>query len=94
LEQNQFRGPSFWTTNAALDKTFNVTERLHLELRGEVFNLFNHANLGYPDSSLGDYNPTPSYNNQNLFGTINSIAGYAPNSNAMRYAELALRLSW
>ncbi|HTT61666.1 MAG TPA: carboxypeptidase regulatory-like domain-containing protein [Bryobacteraceae bacterium] len=35
-------------------KTFNITERVNLQLRADVFNTFNHPNFGAPDSFVGD----------------------------------------
>ena len=43
--RNAFRGPGFWNLDAGLYKTFKVTEKYRLQLRGEFFNLFNHSNL-------------------------------------------------
>jgi hypothetical protein len=43
--RNAFRGPGSWNVNAALYKTTKLTERMSLQLRGEAFNIANHANL-------------------------------------------------
>ncbi len=40
--------------DSSLSKTFNVTERVNLQLRVDVFNTFNHANFQAPDSGVGD----------------------------------------
>jgi len=45
IGRNVFRGPGFWNLDAALYKTTKITERLSLQLRGEAFNISNHANL-------------------------------------------------
>ena len=34
--------------DSSLNKQFGVTERVRLELRAEVFNLFNHPNFSIP----------------------------------------------
>jgi hypothetical protein len=44
-KRNQFIGPGFWDVTAGLYKRIHLTERVNLQLRAEVFNLFNHANL-------------------------------------------------
>jgi hypothetical protein len=60
--RNAFRGPGFWDVTTGLYKRIRFSERLSLQLRAEVFNLFNHANqyinYGSPDVSgvLGDGN--------------------------------------
>ncbi|HMF58363.1 MAG TPA: TonB-dependent receptor [Pyrinomonadaceae bacterium] len=43
--RNQFRGPGFWNLDAAVYKNFRLSETKSIQLRGETFNLFNHANL-------------------------------------------------
>jgi hypothetical protein len=43
--RNAFRMPGAWSFNIGVSKTFSITERVKLELRGEAFNIFNHSNL-------------------------------------------------
>jgi outer membrane receptor protein involved in Fe transport len=43
--RNAFRGPGSWNLDLALYKTTKLTERWSLQLRGEAFNVTNHANL-------------------------------------------------
>jgi len=43
--RNAFRGPGAWNVDAAVQKTFPVTERCNLVFRAEGFDLFNHHNL-------------------------------------------------
>ncbi|MGH9771218.1 MAG: TonB-dependent receptor, partial [Candidatus Acidiferrales bacterium] len=50
----QFRSPRFIETDAALLKDTNITERVHLELRFEFYNIFNHPNLQAIDANLPD----------------------------------------
>lgn len=56
--RNAFRGPGFWDVTLGLYKSIRFTERFRLQLRGEVFNVFNHANLfidfGSPDVATGN----------------------------------------
>jgi outer membrane receptor protein involved in Fe transport len=68
LERNRFSGPSFWNVDASLFKRFGVGERADVELRVEVENLFNHVNLGNPDSTIG----VPGNDNPNA-GFINGV---------------------
>jgi len=46
LGRSALFGPGQVNWNAAFAKTFAVTERLRLRLRGDMFNAFNHTNLG------------------------------------------------
>ncbi len=45
IGRNRFRGPGLWNLDAGLYKRFKFTETMSLQLRAELYNLFNHANL-------------------------------------------------
>ena len=47
-------GPGTDDSDMNIAKLVPLTTRLSLELRGEFFNVFNHANFGLPDSNTGD----------------------------------------
>jgi len=47
-ERNSGRGPQFFNTDLSVFKNFTITERLRGQFRFEVFNVFNHLNLGTP----------------------------------------------
>ena len=51
--RNILDGPGFQNVNASLMKNTALTERLNLQFRAEVFNLFNHPNFNLPDNFLG-----------------------------------------
>ncbi len=42
-----FTGPGNWNLNLSLAKKFFIGERYGLQIRAEMFNAFNHANLAY-----------------------------------------------
>jgi hypothetical protein len=48
------RGAPIVTTDATLEKSFAITERWKFDLRGEFYNLFNHAIFNVPGSTLGN----------------------------------------
>jgi len=52
LGRNTVIGPPLFSVDATLDKDFRFTERLNLQLRLDVFNLFNHPNFGSPGNGL------------------------------------------
>jgi hypothetical protein len=76
--RNIFTGPGFFQTDFALHKTFPIKERVHVELRGEAFNIFNNQNFS---------NPTNTSTSAS-FGVISSLR-VPP-----RILQLAARLSF
>jgi hypothetical protein len=63
LPRNHLRGPGYWRSDASLFKHIGFGDGRDVELRLEVVNLFNHVNLGNPDSEVG------------VPGSLNSNAG-------------------
>ena len=55
--RNSLRGPGFATIDLSMIKNFKITERHAVQFRAEIFNLFNHANLGNPGTTWG----TPTF---------------------------------
>jgi hypothetical protein len=51
--RNILEGPGTENVNASLVKNTALGERFNLQLRAEVFNLFNHPNFNMPDNFLG-----------------------------------------
>ena len=47
------RGAPVVTTDATLEKSFSLTERLRFDLRGEFYNLLNHAIFNVPGFTFG-----------------------------------------
>jgi hypothetical protein len=48
------RGPAWKNVDVTMSKNFNITERWKTELRGEFFNVINHANFDIPGHILGN----------------------------------------
>ncbi len=42
--KSAFHGPNVWDVNLGIYKTTKITERFSVQLRGELFNMFNHGN--------------------------------------------------
>ena len=55
--RNIIIGPGNWNLDFALFKKFGITERMELQLRWEMFNAFNHANLLNPRNNINARNP-------------------------------------
>jgi len=52
LGRNAVRGPGLWQADLGLAKHAAITERVHLQFRAEVFNVFNRAQYGAPVSDF------------------------------------------
>lgn len=70
IGRNRFRGPGFWDLDAGLYKRFKFTETLSLQLRAELYNVFNHANMfvigDEADVSSGTVIPSRRLGRRNL----------------------------
>jgi len=62
LGLNTMKGPNVFQFNFALSREFAIQERKSLQLRGEAFNILNHANFDPPVAAL----------NSQTFGRIQS----------------------
>jgi hypothetical protein len=62
LGRNTIIGPGIQNIDMALSKVFKPTERLNVTFRAEMFNIFNHANFGLPNTVAlnSSGNPNPS----------------------------------
>jgi len=76
--RNSVYGPGMRTLDVAVQRDFNLTEKLRLQLRAELFNALNHTNLGTPNRFVN----TPQ------FGTITEAA--TPG----REVQLSMRISF
>jgi Carboxypeptidase regulatory-like domain len=47
--RNTVYGPGMQTMDLALVRSFNLSERLHMEMRAEAYNALNHSNFGTPN---------------------------------------------
>jgi outer membrane receptor protein involved in Fe transport len=65
--RNMFRGPGFWNMDLGVHKQFKVTERVGLQVRGDMFNLFNH----HPFVLVGS-------NNDISAAPVNAVPGSSP----------------
>lgn len=54
LGRNALRGFGATQLDVAFRRQFTVTERLALQLRAELFNVFNHPNFGNPEGNLSN----------------------------------------
>ncbi|MBI3210185.1 MAG: carboxypeptidase regulatory-like domain-containing protein [Candidatus Solibacter usitatus] len=97
LGRNVFQGPSYWDLDAGITKGFQITERVKMVFRTELFNALNHPNFRNPrDASSG----TPAITS-GLFGqacciTLSTASSATTNQNgeSWRIVQFALKLSF
>jgi hypothetical protein len=53
--RNSLRGPHLYNSDFSLAKNLLMSERFKLELRADAFNVFNHVNLGNPNSTIDQF---------------------------------------
>lgn len=88
--RNQFYGPGLVNFDLSAQKNFPlITERVKLQFRADLFNLFNHTNFS---------NPTGTYTSSS-FGKITSTVGSATGGSGyaiggVRLAQFSLRLNF
>jgi hypothetical protein len=82
LGRNVITGPTFNNVDFSVMKTTAISERLNVQFRAEIFDLFNHANFGRPGNTVG----TPS------FGRITSTRFPTGESGSSRQIQFALKL--
>jgi hypothetical protein len=80
VARNSFFGPHFFNTDMSLNKRFQITEKLNGQFRAELYNAFNHVNLGQPNAQVDS--PTA--------GQIFALA----NLTQMRKWQLGMRLQF
>jgi hypothetical protein len=77
-------GPTLFQIDAALQKDTTINERMGLVFRFDVFNLFNHPELGAPNLNVSS---------PETFGRITSLVNTSPiGTGGSRSIQLALRL--
>jgi len=52
VARNSFFGPRLFNADASLTKALPITERVSAQFRAELFNVFNHVNLGQPTATV------------------------------------------
>ena len=62
---NSIEGPGFWTVDLAISRLVSLASTKQLELRVEIFNLFNNFNWGLPVTNF----------NAGTFGKITTAGG-------------------
>ena len=77
---NGMFGPQFINQDLSAVKSFTIKERWRFSIRAEAFNVFNHTNLGTPNTNITD----------STAGQITSL----PASYSMRRLQFAARMDF
>jgi hypothetical protein len=79
LARNKFHGPGYGAVDFSVIKNIPITERVKVQLRAEMFNLFNRVNLasgpGSVGSSCGTSVPGATCNSSSSFGLVSDTIG-------------------
>ena len=86
------RGPGTWQVDLGTAKDIPLPERLAIEFRAEFYNVFNHPQLGQPQST---FNPSNTTGFGSIINTVNTVSPVTPvGSGTPREMQLVLRLEF
>jgi len=89
MRRNAFRGPGYSNVDMSLGKTFKITERMNVQVRGEVFNILNHPNFAGLGADLESQSVgIPAYTPD--VAASNPVVG----SGGSRHIQLGVKLIW
>jgi hypothetical protein len=105
LGRNALHGPSLSQVDLTLQKQFPITEKIKMEFRAEVYNIFNRANLTNPPTQLNQSlgvgtnliqpgQPFTAAAAGGAFGVASSTVERAVGLGASRQMQLSLRLTF
>jgi hypothetical protein len=83
LGRNHFYGPGMNNWDMVLQKSMSITERVGLEFRTEIYNLFNRVQFCQPDNSTSD---------TNTFGHSTCEVRRADQTSGARQIQVGMRL--
>ncbi len=95
LARNTFHGPGINNFDLAILKNVRIAEGMRAQLRGELFNAFNHAQFAFGGAALassiaapqpGSMQPRIAFIDPSMFGRV----GARP----QRIVQLGLKLRW
>lgn len=95
--RNIFTAAPYWNLDLGITKNFNVTERVKMEFRTEMFNALNHPNFDNPrDASVGSPTITSSVFGQTCCQTVAppSTQTIIQTGEAARIIQFALKLQF
>jgi hypothetical protein len=96
--RNALRGPGYFQLDISGMKNFAITERVTMQFRADIFNIFNHPNFTNPDGGicqsigLGTCTPNPSFGR--VPGTIADADGTQIGGGTSRQTQFSLRFTF
>ena len=93
--RNAFTGPGFYNLDLAVGRSFPLPwlgEGSRLNFRADFFNVFNHANLGNPDTLITD--PTFGIATYGRQGQAGGFPTQAPLNETPRQIQLSVRIQF
>jgi hypothetical protein len=97
IGRNVFQGPIYWNLDMGISKGFQISERIKLTFRTEMFNALNHANFRNPrDASSGTPSIISPVFGQTCCVTLSTASSSTTNQNgeSWRVIQMALKLSF
>jgi hypothetical protein len=92
MRRNILRGPGFVNWDASVTKSWHLTESVRLQLRGEMFNVINHANFA-SGSIGGDLTSPDSFGRANATPDVQA-ANPVIGSGGSRHIQLGAKIIW
>jgi outer membrane receptor protein involved in Fe transport len=95
LGRNNLVGPGYVETDLGVMKETRITERVSLQFRAELFNLFNHPNFNIPATAVFTAGSAATNYASTAVGTagqITSLVGSGGLSNVARQTQFSLKL--
>ena len=93
--RNEVYGPGYERVNLSMFKDFKVREKMALQFRADIFNLFNTPSYANPNSNFNNGGAASGVNNNSSQGgqiTLpRSFQNYTPDA---RFIQLALKLTF
>ncbi|HUH64532.1 MAG TPA: hypothetical protein VLZ50_16110, partial [Terracidiphilus sp.] len=86
------RGPGTWQIDVGASKVISLPERGQIEFRSEFYNIFNHPQLGQPQST---FDPSNTTGFGSVINTVNTLSPATPvGSGSPREMQFALRFEF
>jgi hypothetical protein len=92
MGRNIFRGPGFLNWDASIGKSWKLNERIRLQVRGEMFNVANHAN--FAAGSLGSDLTSPDALARATATPDVQAANPVVGSGGSRHIQLGAKIIW